>query len=170
MTSDELELMEDLRERHVIPGSVRDKILHIFKYLDSLREAIETHRSQKADDRCIEDDDRLYEALGDGIKCDRRVGSKEEMLHNCSRFIERRCEGGGGLPTLSWRLNSPDTRRWKKSCSKEVGVSKAGEALAGKSLPQPRQRDSNQLLSQQLKPPRLGSTVEKLRGENHERQ
>lgn len=60
-----------------------------------LREAIVTHRSQKADDRCIEDDDRLYEALGDGIKCDRRVGDKAAMLENCRRFIDIRCEGGG---------------------------------------------------------------------------
>jgi hypothetical protein len=59
-----------------------------------LKSAIIEHRSQKADDRCIEDDDRLYEAVGDGIKCDRRVGSKDEMLLNCSRFIQRRCEQG----------------------------------------------------------------------------
>lgn len=60
-----------------------------------LRAAIRDHRSQKADDRCIEDDDRLYAILGDGIVCDRRVGNKEEMLRNCVRFIERRCEAGG---------------------------------------------------------------------------
>lgn len=63
--------------------------------IDTLETAIRTHRDQKADDRCIEDDDRLYEALGDGVKCDRRVGDKEAMLANCQRFIERRCEGGG---------------------------------------------------------------------------
>jgi len=62
--------------------------------LNDLRAAIKTHRSQKADDRCIEDDDRLYEALGDGIKCDRAVGDKAAMLRNCQRFIERRCKGG----------------------------------------------------------------------------
>lgn len=60
-----------------------------------LRAAIADHRAQKADDRCIEDDDKLYEALGDGIKCDRRVGDKYEMLGNCARFIDRRCESGG---------------------------------------------------------------------------
>lgn len=60
----------------------------------NLEEAIKVHRRQKADDRCIEDDDRLYEALGDGIRCDRRVGSKYEMLRNCTRFIENRCLGG----------------------------------------------------------------------------
>lgn len=60
-----------------------------------LENAIKTHRSQKADDRCIEDDDRLYEALGDGIKCDRRVGDKAAMLRNCERFIDNRCQGGG---------------------------------------------------------------------------
>jgi len=63
--------------------------------VERLREAIFRHREQKADDRCIEDDDRLYAALGDGIKCDRRVGDKEAMLRNCARFIDRRCEGGG---------------------------------------------------------------------------
>lgn len=62
--------------------------------IEKLRAAIIAHRSQKADDRCIEDDDRLYEALGDGIKCDRAVGDKAAMLRNCQRFIERRCEGG----------------------------------------------------------------------------
>lgn len=61
---------------------------------DRLARAIKKHRAQKADDRCIEDDDELYEALGDGIKCDRKVGNKEEMLANCKRFIENRCEGG----------------------------------------------------------------------------
>jgi len=61
---------------------------------DRLRAAIVTHRSQKADDRCIEDDDRLYAVLGDGVPCDRRVGDKLAMLRNCARFIDRRCEGG----------------------------------------------------------------------------
>ena len=41
------------------------------------------------------DDDELYEVLGDNIKCDRRVGDKVDMLINCARFIERRCEAGG---------------------------------------------------------------------------
>lgn len=62
---------------------------------ERLREAIVKHRSQKADDRCIEDDDVLYAVLGDGVKCDRRVGDKDAMLANCARFIDRRCEGGG---------------------------------------------------------------------------
>lgn len=59
-----------------------------------LRAAIRDHRDQRADDRCVEDDDRLYAALGDGIKCDRRVGDKAQMLKNCERFIRRRCENG----------------------------------------------------------------------------
>lgn len=59
-----------------------------------LQDAIAAHRAAKADDRCIEDDDRLYQALGDGIKCDRRVGDKAAMLRNCERFIANRTEGG----------------------------------------------------------------------------
>ena len=71
-----------------------DKFIEAINHALSLYAAIRKHRDQKADDRCIEDDDRLYEALGDGIKCDRRVGSKDEMLSNCKRFIENRCESG----------------------------------------------------------------------------
>lgn len=75
-------------------NEVENELVALRNEVRVLRSAIEEHRSQKADDRCIEDDDRLYAALGDGIKCDRSVGSKEEMLKNCARFIERRCEGG----------------------------------------------------------------------------
>lgn len=56
--------------------------------------AVEEHHNQKADDRCIEDDDRLYAAAG-LPPCDRRVGSKAEMLANCARYIDRRCDEGG---------------------------------------------------------------------------
>lgn len=60
---------------------------------DQLRGAITEHHRQKADDRCIEDDDKLYAAAG-LPPVDRRVGDKFAMLQNCPRFIERRCEGG----------------------------------------------------------------------------
>lgn len=59
-----------------------------------LTTAIGEHHAQKADDRCVEDDDRLYAAAGLPL-CDRRVGDKAAMLANCARYIERRCEGGG---------------------------------------------------------------------------
>lgn len=72
-----------------------DKTLnHLIERIRVLEEAIRSHRSQRADDRCIEDDDRLYETLGDGVKCDRRVGSTDEMLENCKRFIKNRCLQG----------------------------------------------------------------------------
>ena len=69
--------------------------VELHEELERLRAAIRKHRAQKADDRCVEDDDELYAALGDGILCDRRVGDKEAMLRNCARFIERRTTGGG---------------------------------------------------------------------------
>lgn len=62
--------------------------------VERLKQAIRSHRGQRADDRCIEDDDKLYAALGDGIPCDRRVGDKFAMARSCLRFIDRRCEGG----------------------------------------------------------------------------
>ena len=73
----------------------------LLRSIIALRLAIEKHRSQKADDRCIEDDDELYAALGDGIRCDRRVGCKDAMLKNCERFISQRCEGGGPWPSYA---------------------------------------------------------------------
>lgn len=63
--------------------------------VEKLRNAIEKHRNQKADDRCWMDDDELYSALNDGIKCDRRVGSTIAMQQNCERYIRNRCERGG---------------------------------------------------------------------------
>ena len=59
-----------------------------------LRDAVRKHRSQKADDRCIDDDKAIYAALEDGIEADFHVGDKTEMLLNCARFIEKRCLGG----------------------------------------------------------------------------
>ncbi len=76
-------------------ANAKSDIPKLIKEVTKYRDVIKTHRDQKADDRCIEDDDRLYEALGDGIKCDRRVGSKAEMKLNCDRFIENRCQEGG---------------------------------------------------------------------------
>ncbi len=76
-------------------GKVKKVAQYAIERAMTLENAIKTHRSQLADDRCIEDDDRLYEALGDGIKCDRRVGNPKEMLRNCKRFIRNRCESGG---------------------------------------------------------------------------
>lgn len=58
-----------------------------------LHQTVAQHHGQKADDRCWEDDDRLYAAAG-LPPCDRRVGDKVAMLRNCERFISRRCEGG----------------------------------------------------------------------------
>ena len=59
-----------------------------------LHAAIVEHHGQKADDRCIEDDARLYAAAG-LPPADHRVGDKAAMLENCTRFIKRRCEAGG---------------------------------------------------------------------------
>lgn len=74
-----------------------------------LEAAIKEHHSQKADDRCIEDDDKLYAAAG-LPPCDRRVGDKLEMVKNCIRFIEKRCEGGG-WPT--YKELEHDRDQWK---------------------------------------------------------
>lgn len=85
--------MLDLTSYHMSYGN-HPILAPLIAETQRLQDAILTHRAQKADDRCIEDDDRLYAALQDGISCDRAVGSKEEMLRNCQRFIENRCVVG----------------------------------------------------------------------------
>lgn len=62
--------------------------------IDKLEAAIRQHRDQKADDRCWEDDQRLYEVLGEPFKVVNNVGDKVAMIKNCIRFIETRCVGG----------------------------------------------------------------------------
>ena len=79
-----------------------------------LYEAIKEHHSQKADDRCIEDDDKLYRSAC-LPKCDRRVGSKKAMLKNCERYVNQRCEEGhwktyAELEAEIVRLNEEVTR------------------------------------------------------------
>lgn len=92
--------------------------------INELEGAIKKHRAQKADDRCIFDDDELYAVLEDGIKCDRRVGCKADMLKNCERFIENRTEEGG----------------WKSYSDLELehylleGLLRLGRALYGTSI------------------------------------
>jgi hypothetical protein len=62
--------------------------------VSQLEAAIRTHRDQHADDRCWLDDQELYKVLNDGNLGDNRVGNKEEMLKNCSRYLDKRCSGG----------------------------------------------------------------------------
>ena len=76
------------------PGAGCMQCSRLWDEIQMLRGAIAAHHGQRADDRCFEDDDALYSAAG-LPPCDRRVGTKEEMLSNCRRFIERRCESGG---------------------------------------------------------------------------
>lgn len=61
---------------------------------------VAVHHGQKADDRCIEDDDRLYAAAG-LPPCDRRVGCQLDMIGNCVRFVRNRTEGGGPWPSYA---------------------------------------------------------------------
>jgi hypothetical protein len=96
----------------------------------ALHAAIAEHHGQKADDRCIEDDDRLYAAAG-LPPCDRRVGGKEEMLENCRRFIQNRCQGGG------W----PSYRQLEEACGQ---AAKALE-LFGRVMLVPKERRTSSM-------------------------
>jgi len=70
-----------------------ERTCEIKAHRDKLLAAIKEHHDQKADDRCIEDDTRLYAAAG-LEPADHHVGDKNAMLENCKRFIEKRCLPG----------------------------------------------------------------------------
>jgi hypothetical protein len=59
-----------------------------------LHEAIRQVHSQRADDLCWMDVDKIFVAAGLPVP-DRRVGDKEAMLKNCRRYIDTMCQGGG---------------------------------------------------------------------------
>jgi hypothetical protein len=92
LDAERLELFERQMSQH--HTCCADWHYETVRALIRLWRAVQDHHRQKADDRCIEDDDRIYEAAH-LPPCDRRVGSKDEMLKNCARFIERRCLEGG---------------------------------------------------------------------------
>ena len=67
-----------------------------------LKLAILDHHDQKADDRCIEDDDRLYAAAGLS-PCDRRVGIRLRCWPTAPGSLSGGVKAVGGRPTQSWR-------------------------------------------------------------------
>lgn len=118
-----------------LPESEREKYRAALRQAEEMRKAIIAHRSQKADDRCIEDDDRLYEVLGDGIKCDRRVGSHQEMLANCRRFIENRCERGGWKSYVELEADLAAAREERERLKAELDDTLSFDAVTAKRTP-----------------------------------
>jgi len=82
------ELAEDL-------DAVRNRCHYAEKRVKELETAIRTHWEQKADDRCWEDDSKLYSVVPLPDTTARCIGDPEVMLENCKRFIKQRtCAGG----------------------------------------------------------------------------
>lgn len=57
--------------------------------IERLKAAIREHRDQHGDDRCWEDDAKLYVVLGEPVP-ERPLPPPEEMLGNCRRYIQHR--------------------------------------------------------------------------------
>jgi hypothetical protein len=59
--------------------------------VERLQAGIREHRDQRGDDRCWEDDARLYAVLGEGDgEADSALPPKAEFLKSCERFYEQR--------------------------------------------------------------------------------
>lgn len=59
--------------------------------IERLKAAIREHRDQRGDDRCWQDDAKLYSALGtEGARAETGLPPKAEFLESCSRYWERR--------------------------------------------------------------------------------
>jgi hypothetical protein len=60
-----------------------------FTEIERLKAAIREHRDQRGDDRCWEDDAKLYAVLGEG-GAETALPPKAEFLKSCERFYEQR--------------------------------------------------------------------------------
>jgi hypothetical protein len=56
--------------------------------IDQLEAAIRKHRDARGHDRCWENDQELYAALGEATPVDPGLPSREEFLTNCARYFE----------------------------------------------------------------------------------
>jgi hypothetical protein len=97
--------------------------------IERLRAAVFEHYSQRADDRCFLDDDKLYAAFG-LPSVDRRVGDKLAMLENCARYIERRCEGGYWPSYVALEDEIKGVHEVLDACQVERGTDDARISLA----------------------------------------
>lgn len=70
------------------------RLVPFLKRAKKLEVAIKEHRAQQLDDRCWLDDQKLYAVLEDGDLGDNRTPPMEEMLKNCKRYLETRCQPG----------------------------------------------------------------------------
>lgn len=84
-----------------------------------LKSAVLHHWQQKADDRCIDDDTELYKAFG-LEPADHRVGDRFEMLKNCMRFVENRCQGGHWSTYVELESKIRDLETWKSCADRQV--------------------------------------------------
>lgn len=80
-------------EDAVFIGTARTALPAALRRLIHLETVIRDAHSQRADDCCWMDVDRIFAAIGLPVP-DRRVGDKAAMLANCGRFLDVLCSSG----------------------------------------------------------------------------
>lgn len=85
--------------------------------LQRVASAVRTHRDMAWDDRCLEDDRRLYEALGEPIP-DFALPPVDDMLESCRRYIAQRGCPVAELPPdkMTIRQLEDEVARLRKLC------------------------------------------------------
>jgi hypothetical protein len=88
--------------------------------LDRLLGVIREVHSQRGDDICWMDTDKIFEVAGLPVP-KREVGDRAQMLENCSRFIDQLCTvGRGNWP--SYAELEQEAQSWKEKFEKHTEV------------------------------------------------
>ena len=130
------ELLDLLTEAEAERDALARDLSHQRIYVHQLRAAIVEHHRQKADDRCIEDDDRLYAAAG-LPPCRLAAAAASEALANRAERFERMAyfEGwtAGYLAVQRFFTSSPGAEeRGIEVRLRDWFASESAKRLAGK--------------------------------------
>lgn len=109
----------------LIPRLVAEDLL-------AVRRVVADMWRQRADDRCVLDQDALYAACGLPPP-DRRVGDQLAMIENCVRFVRTACAGGGPWKTYA-ELEAENAGLRKENARLRAEVDDLGARLGDRGL------------------------------------
>lgn len=98
--------------------------------IEELESAIRGHRDQRGDDRCWMDDEKLYEALPEGVgESDRRLCDPTTMLKNCEKYIASRHDPSLAYLSPQRQIEDLEARIRELETVKQENVEKLDETI-----------------------------------------